>query len=253
MIGLARSRKRMLLPRHRTGQHCLIVHKLSQRAMSSFRGYAEEGGKVYYAIDQFSPASMVIDADPNTFLTYNWNSGIGKDKSHVYYEGTIIANADPASFGFIEDEDADYGPDAKDASHIFCYSDTSDSLCHPPRADIDTFSELLDYFDNHYAKDKNHVYVNCSIDPNIDAQDFSVLPYSGDVGDGMGPEGPLVTYFKNDEGVYFVNIDGNGNLIGSPDPALVVGADPNTFVVTNWETEEGHDKNHTYIEGKMVQ
>ena len=55
MIGLARSRKRMLLPTTSDWTALPNSSQAQSEGDKSFRGYAEEGGKVYYAIDQFSP------------------------------------------------------------------------------------------------------------------------------------------------------------------------------------------------------
>ena len=61
-----------------------------------------------------------ISADPASFMSSSPNSGYGQDTQHVYYDGTVVSGADPASFmvesGYLG---STISYDAKDKKHYY--------------------------------------------------------------------------------------------------------------------------------------
>jgi len=182
--------------------------------------YSIEGGGVLY---DFYGAKIRVDADTETFKAIPLpphglgpcESGreqiYGKDNHRVFYEGKVIAGAQPASFQPL----AEYQY-AKDAAAVFYRG--------KPLADADpaTF-KILEWPDETtagqpgrvylqrprgerfsvYAIDSRHVWDQGRLVPGLDAATFTLLP---------------MNYAKDKNGVYQ-----NGRLVPSLDPKPPIG------------------------------
>ncbi len=146
--------------------------------------YAKDSYHVYtIKIDEESEAMLMPAADPKTFSVLG--ERYGKDSKHAYWNGSLIANADPASF---ETFGETYY--AKDAKHVYRTYYAIDDLHLDPRtfkalgyvyiadaksvyyftddqtkkvvgADPTTFSVVANYHpgDPYDAQDKNFHYI----------------------------------------------------------------------------------------------
>jgi hypothetical protein len=220
--------------------------------------------------------AKVVGADPKTIILID--QYIAKDKNHVFslnnrtppYDSLIIKDADPSSFQMLGDDD-DF---AKDDKNIFarfsCDLDDYEDICASPYGvvkgvDFNTFTNIGDG----YAKDKNFVYMNKN----------SVTSSSDYTGEGMhltkatGVDLDSFVYldhgfFKDSSHVFF-----GFDLIKDADPSSfvimgyddyskdnkhvfwrtseIVGADPVTFTVGIDDNTSVHDKNHTYLQGRI--
>lgn len=113
------------------------------------RFYSKDSNYVYLT-KSFGGTPMVetiTNSDPDTFEVLE-KTGFAKDKNHVYYSGSIIQNADPATFEFIGDRYT------KDENNIFFSYNIESNIVEG--ADRDTFEEYPEK--SEYAKDINYVY-----------------------------------------------------------------------------------------------
>lgn len=270
------------------GMHLLgytsMLFNVARQLNSS--GYTIKEDKVYL------DGKMIVGADPATFqsLTGNLQSNISvyenpytKDKNKVYYRGELVKDANPGTVEVIDD----YKLWLKDKSSVFyegiklegvssgnfilknnSYIFTPDKIFYRSKeikgADSNSFILLRDSI----AKDKNNIYYDDRvIFPQADTQSFQMYPEDGYASrygfDQKHLYDPYmeVTYrdvdiesFKGFERGYYtdnnaVYTDVSGNLV------KLEGANPKTFVVTDWNEEtqsDANDGNLYFVNGDLV-
>lgn len=105
-------------------------------------------------------------------------------------------------------------------------------------ADVATFSPIDDASgkSTDYSKDKAHVYLGTTVVMGADPATFSV------VGGPYKTSGGTQYYYAKDKRYVYVN-----NLV-------IANADPATFAVVSGSTTiNARDKNHTYLDGRIIQ
>jgi hypothetical protein len=87
--------------------------------------FATDGVHVYYYCGRYPFTTCILqNADPSTFTFIKdpaggWSS-FEKDRSHVWYSGTLVSGADPATFEIVLDQkQPDYTAFQKDAVHVW--------------------------------------------------------------------------------------------------------------------------------------
>lgn len=118
-------------------------------------GYGLSEGVVYYY------DSKMPDADVNTFQVFGSHQisdGFAKDKNHVYRDGDILSNADPATFNAF---DTLIGTAWSDKNNFVAADVVETEKGFPIRLDRTSFSAVYGYLNfglTSYTKDKNYVY-----------------------------------------------------------------------------------------------
>jgi hypothetical protein len=212
-------------------------------AQANGLGFATLSGNVGYE------ARVISAADPKTFEVSTYAQGTStvfacyaKDKNNVYYNCdprnffSIIKNAYPESFQVLN---------IKLSDGNFIYSKDSGHVYYDgfplPNIDSASVSVVPDDSSLNYIKDKNDVYL-VGEDPvtGVGATDLSADPNTFKLlgSDGWG-------YYAEDKNrVYFWVLP-------------ISGADLSTFAVvpssTYQSTYDAQDKNHKYLQGRVVQ
>jgi hypothetical protein len=210
----------------------------------------------YYSIDYKSAYYQnepLIESDPNTFTVIGEDSlgNYAKDKNHVYLGGSIIKDADPATYG----GDWDFSPDyTYDKNHVF-YREVA-----MPGADPKTFQDL----GNGYAKDAEQVYYATSTVIGADSKTFAIItPTDGVSGNfakdnkqvylngkaisGSNPASyQLLTcgYAKDDKHVYYMSV-----MIKQ---AVAASFSVNNSTYCDCFYSFGQDGQHVFLNGKVV-
>ncbi|GAB3987305.1 hypothetical protein GCM10028807_07020 [Spirosoma daeguense] len=226
---------------------------------------------------------MVKDADVDTFSAIN--KQYGKDSKHVFYRGTIIPKADPATFVHLA---GDYTKDQ--ANGYFQDQHISDDGAHfaivpnPAETSTNVTAEGIAY-----ARDNRYVYRSTEIVDGADPATFAVVPmfngyyvtydrryvYSRDqpidgangssfrkitelvFTDGRNVWGLAVgkdTYWNRMTAVDIMSLKSAGTYYAQDKKHIYLGndqlaeADPATFIETGYLT--GKDKNATYQSGQ---
>jgi DKNYY family len=174
--------------------------------------FAKDKNHVYSMYTE-GPA-IFSEADPASFevlSVYPWRWT--KDQSHVWFDLSLVAGADPSSFVLLSN-----GQYAKDCCQVYWNGGVVDGGGNP--ASI----KLYPYTD--YAGDDAHVYFLGSIVPEANPSAFI------DLGDGYG---------KDQQHVWF-----DGNLVPAPDPASFKALNENGV------RPDAKDKYHTYWQGSVI-
>jgi hypothetical protein len=119
--------------------------------------------------------SIPSQADRASWVEISPYPFYGKDVNHVYFEGHIVPEADPATFRL----EKAFGVDK---NHVF-YNGVI-----MPDVDVPTFTTQMPM---HFAKDKNRVYYCAQILPDVDLETFEVFPDSA--------------YAQDKNHIYFMN------------------------------------------------
>ena len=191
-------------------------------------GYARDAKRVYFG----ERPRVVANADAASFevLPHLY----GRDRNHVFREGTLLANADPATFQLVADTYA------KDRERVFFLDRTIEG------ADPETF-RLLDEFlaidarqvydrgravigadpltfepiaGTSLAADRQHVFVSGALQPKVDRSSFEHLGHD---------------YYADRHGVY-CGVE------------RIEGADRGSFVVQGYG--QARDRRHSYLQAE---
>lgn len=117
-------------------------------------GYEEKDGKIYHKWihggNWTKEYTLVEEADASTFVTieHNLNIDLGKDKNHVFFDGTIIEGADPSTFKQVKEY---YWKD-KDNVFLLQFGNQRQII---PNAEPNSFQVINNSF---WSKDKNNVF-----------------------------------------------------------------------------------------------
>ncbi|HVM73979.1 MAG TPA: DKNYY domain-containing protein [Candidatus Paceibacterota bacterium] len=206
--------------------------------------YAKDAEHVYFVEQNVVPTPIVrpiAGADPKTFqvlgdnpfggnniglLSGTYSGVMAKDSSHVYYEGKIVAGADPSTFVWLNPI---YG---KDASHIYMVGPVHEDTTMLPIS-----SDVVNFWgdpDGYFAEDSNSIYFEGSPIVGVDKSTFVIqrtFPY---------------WYGVDAKNVYYIGYQ----------TGIISGADPASFVViddsNNSAKYEAQDKNHFYYDKQIV-
>ena len=113
---------------------------------------------------------QIEEVNKQDIATGNLGMGFRKDELHIYYDDTIVKDADPATFEIVS---RDWSRDSK--SYFF----HGKLVSYIDRA---TFQDL----DYHYGKDKNNVYYDDQIIKDADANTFQHIQGTQDGKDKNG-------------------------------------------------------------------
>lgn len=227
-----------------------------------------------------APLNLAVDL--KTFALLSEYGSYTKDKDHVWLGCSLLENADPATFAFIQRTNE--GVYARDSHHVW-YGTTL-----IPNADPETFSVIQQIYggmlsETYLVKDKSHVFIISTRPdegddikelPNADPATFTLImgnpgwekPYSSD-----GETG-LTHYWKDKNQVYFYD-----KVLPLADPksftlltgplhafsyfskdstrvyyasTVLEGADPLTFeVLPSIPSDLAKDKNHVYLKSSV--
>jgi hypothetical protein len=140
----------------------------------TFRGlgsiYSKDQKSVYF--NEYK----IVGADPQTFtsnLKENIYNSFSKDKDFVYDNGQRESILDVSTFQIIDpgsEKDCGYGPYLKDKNGVYEYvwDGHTTTLTRIEGVDTATFKAI----GAGYSSDKNHVYKNAKIEPNLDPNIF---------------------------------------------------------------------------------
>lgn len=135
-------------------KYLLILLTLIPSLSSCRSGYKEKDGKIYYIWTNGGnwtrESTLLEDADAKTFeiIKAHINVHLGKDKSHVFVDGSILEHADPNTF---EQVDAYYW---KDRNNVYLIQ-FGGKDCRIKDADPKSFKVLKNY---NWSLDNNNVY-----------------------------------------------------------------------------------------------
>lgn len=125
-----------------------VANAVLFKVIQNSAGFAADGTNVYYKNDDGS--YVVKEADPATFTGIDWQ--FEKDKSHVWRSGTLIPDADPATFvTVIPTNKRAIASFKKDNAHVWF---NGNAIFEIPSADPNTF--IAD--DEFSAHDAQHRY-----------------------------------------------------------------------------------------------
>lgn len=191
--------------------------------------YAKDQKSVYYKSCESNPDDpmgggkckfqKVDRADPQTFkIIQNDRAGFAADKNYIFYNGSLLKNADRASFEYI-------GYYAKDINHVYVHEDKLEG------ADSETF-EFLDKVNPYlFAKDKNRLYFQGEIVENGDPASIQSIGYA---------------YYKDKGQVYFLNERPDFTLLEK-----IEDADSSSFgVICMGYAKDAH---HVYFGSKVIE
>jgi hypothetical protein len=131
-------------------------------------GYEEKDGKVYHKWihggNWTKEYSLMEEADATSFTTikHDLNIDLGKDKNHVYKDGSIIGQANPSTFEQVKEY---YW---KDAHHVFLLQ-FGGTNCVIQNADPRTF-QVID--NNLWAKDNVNIYYGFDKLSDVNTEEF---------------------------------------------------------------------------------
>lgn len=190
-------------------------------------GFAKDKDRVYLY-------DRIIDADPNTF-SFVGTFGLAKDKNRAYYYDTVI-EADPNTFEIINLDKAglNWQPIfVKDKSQVYYIETVNGFLYKIEGADPQSFKVLekcacAEVYCDYYVGDKNFIYVNNTLQKDIDVASFE---YFGEFWNKISMPG-MNAIAKDKDKVYL----GCGKA--------VEGADPETFILLRYGYAK--DKNRAY-------
>jgi len=200
---------------------------------------------------------------------------IKKDDTNVYFNTSIIKEADVATFEQVKGEDRIY----KDKNAVYYVSSgkhCESSIHSCPGADLETFDILES---NYYAKDKNHVYKGGEILENADPATFDISSWFSTYVK-YEPISGCYTMYKYSSNVYF-----NDDIIFEADAStfeaierderlykdknnvysifhgegctawlgIYKGSDPDTFELLDFYGKYAKDKNNVYFEGEILE
>ncbi|MCC6752921.1 MAG: DKNYY domain-containing protein [Saprospiraceae bacterium] len=192
------------------------VHGNSFERINSF--YAKDDRNYYY-ISQ-DPSEFAIERIGCDYSSCEiLDNSYCKDDRNVFYRGKAIKGVDPGTFQMI------HGPYSKDHQQVFYGHNAianADPLTFEPFPENETSSG-----DTHYAKDKDHIFVNDVIFSGADASSFKILDEK---------------YCLDKNGVYFKM-------------KKLKGADPSSFKVYPHYIgdADAEDNKHKYGDGKVVE
>ncbi len=138
-----------------------------------FDFYSRDNNFVYYK------TKKVTDADPNTFgvvedpYPYKKIKKRTKDKSSIFFLGKKIKNSDSKTFSFTGNiAQSSY---AKDKNQVYFFNETTDKLYLVEGADPSTFSTLFKGNVYMYGKDKKNIFYREKKMPKVDIGSFEIL------------------------------------------------------------------------------
>jgi DKNYY family len=213
---------------------------------ASIYPFAKDAAHVFFA------DVVVTGADPNTFATIP-NSGLAKDKYHVYQYGfqvedaySVVSGADPTTFSYNVQTDI-----SKDKTHVWA-GGALDGLNLTPIQNVDpaTFRALnIDY-----SKDAYHIYYgdidSGSLTPiTADLASFNLYYpiYRYDDPELAAGYRSVVDYAYDKNFVYY-----DGQVIPGADVATFTPV-PGLCANDSSCTYDAQDKNHKYLQGRVVQ
>ena len=196
-------------------------------------GYVINGLSVYYGPVTPIPTTSIKEADPESLVIMrNNNDGTSKygttyryakDRNHVYYEGSVIAGADPETFEPAElRTTSSYWRYTKDKNYVY-YTDRIIA-----DADPKTFTTLSR--GEGYAKDKSNVYYT---DAKIKDADFATFSIIGDTQNASMWWADFL-YARDKNNIYYTG-------------KIIKGADLDSFKVI--EGRYSKDKRGFYVSG----
>lgn len=254
---------------------CCACHKKGPPGALDQSGYHVRNGVVYFLPNWTSKAFIVEQAEAATLetpLPGGTVADYAKDRRHVFYRGTIVDKADPATFEILDDRFA------RDAQHVFSGSrllcDDSPHFTvvsanfvknsrsvyrlHPAVAivseDAAHFREISSQQGYSHCADRQHVYVNGNLIETADPNSFKILTggYARDATQTYYFDAPMPVgtdadtleimtggYARDRSRVYHL-----GKLLPE--------ADPSSFVVTDDSFQRAHDARRHYERGSPV-
>lgn len=213
---------------------------LAALGCSSELGYQVGWTSVVYAkrgVNGIRQVTTLKEADPKSFEILS--DRYGKDRNHVYYQGQILKDCDPATLELLGKRDL-Y---CRDAERVYISART-----------LSTDAPNFALVGAGYSKDSGAVYF---LDKTVEGADpaswesFQKGPYGRDAesvyhegsrlpeADPASFEALNYHYGKDGHSVWFDELE-------------VEGADPATFEASSEKMAEGRDKNFTYDRGKKT-
>jgi DKNYY family len=192
-----------------------VLPACSRKTAEVLGGYYVSGDKVFWSGGVDSPGSHeVVGADAASF--HSIDNNFGRDKSHVYYDGSELAGADVSSFEIIGGSSF-----AKDKSHVWLAGHSiSDDPTH--------FQPL----DGGLSKDSNEVYCTDGSVFSNDPSHFAILRFSN--------TDTSQNFTKDGRAVYFMC-------------RPITGADPATFHLLDISFfGYGADDQRVYLDGNTI-
>jgi hypothetical protein len=223
--------------------------------------YLKDKNNVYEIGFQSQIPVRIAFADAQTFTLIpsatSSNTGLlplaewAKDKNYVYDYAYVLPDANPATFKLLSPE-GDYATDGKELffnTDSQSYADNYADYTVQKDFDPSTFQPL----ENGYAKDKNHIFFQGEILNGIDPATVNFMDRVNCQTDPSNSECTQgYSYVKDATQVVLVDeYDWQDSGMVSQ---RVQGADPATFIlVPNNPNYDAEDKNHKYLDGKVVQ
>lgn len=230
---------------------CHLVGQFPGADPASFEAldfnFSKDKNKVYFLNTGLKGIykANILEADPNTFEALG--NGYAKDAKHVFFEKEILATADPFSFEYLNFPIKNSSCPSqfyKDKDNLFINSKLI------PNVDVASFEFLHDY--GIFFKDKTHVYrLTREAKGSLCFPDTAIILSRAEVNDfkAFGSN-----YFVTQDGAYYVN---NGGI-----PIQMQGVDLESFesfssneslpYQENGADNFAKDKNSIYYAGKVL-
>lgn len=239
---------------------CALIFALITYDARGYVGncYHVQSPKVLYRTSFKGDFKEVEGADAATFKIIPDKTGncvkiaFAKDKNHLYSRGQVVRNID-IDLDTFQVLSQNY---SKDKSRVYYnYPSTSNSIKNQINeisgADSQTFQTLED---SEYGKDKNKVYYEGLVAPDIDANTFK------DLTNGYSKDSKYV-YFKSkvvedadaDSFKFILEKYAKDKSYAYLEGKKIDGSDGSSFEVLKEGYGMAKDKNHCYIHGKSIQ
>jgi hypothetical protein len=239
----------------------LYFGDLNQNSKPVF-GYTKDSAHVYFN------GEVVSIADPATFVVLgtlygemtgdadSWGGEYAKDKNHVYFgsdKSNIVNNAVSNTFMFVDPAGKSCGIDclydAQDEYYKYYQGKIVATTDARVPEVIGTLNYILDPQGNKsgFVKDAEHIYFAYPTGAvtGIAAPDSGKVAYKQEVDYETFEVVGLNGIYVKDKNYVYYSTDSSFSVI--------VGSDPLTFVASSTNIWAAEDKNHQYLNGKIVE